>query len=182
MEKSTENENENEIVGSCLCGLIRFKIYHEESKAERDKIVDDKDFKFRSCFKSVAHCHCKMCRKFHGAAFSTFAEVEVKDFHLEKESLEYLSKYESASNNTVRGFCKVCGSSLTFESSYNRNDGTLEVALGCIDHFASIFSSKSAEAAKIPKADCHIYTDFKGAFYEIGDDDKLPQYSEYRDI
>ena len=177
MEKSTENRNET--VGSCLCGLVRFKIYREESKAERDKIVDDKDFKFRSCFKSVAHCHCTMCRKFHGAAFSTFAEVEVKDFHLEKDSLEYLSKYESASNNTVRGFCKVCGSSLTFESSYNRNDGTLEVALGCIDKFASICSS---QAEKIPKADCHIYTSFKATFYEIGGDDKLPQYSEYRDI
>ncbi|MDJ0778042.1 MAG: GFA family protein [Gammaproteobacteria bacterium] len=41
--------------GSCLCGEIRF---------EAD------GFRPRN-----GNCHCRMCRKFHGAAYSTFAEV-----------------------------------------------------------------------------------------------------------
>ena len=38
--------------GKCLCGAVRFRM------------------RFPS--KWVAHCHCTMCRRAHGAAFVTF--------------------------------------------------------------------------------------------------------------
>ena len=44
-----------QLKGQCLCGSIQYEIDKVEPK--------------------MAHCHCSMCRKFHGAAFSTFAEV-----------------------------------------------------------------------------------------------------------
>ncbi len=28
----------------------------------------------------MAHCHCSMCRKFHGAAFSTYGEAKIENF------------------------------------------------------------------------------------------------------
>ncbi len=41
--------------GSCLCGVVRFEV---------DEFLPQ-----------VAHCHCSMCRKFHGAAYATIAGV-----------------------------------------------------------------------------------------------------------
>ncbi|HCA63195.1 MAG TPA: GFA family protein, partial [Pseudomonas sp.] len=41
--------------GSCLCGVVRYRI---------DAPID-----------ALTHCHCKMCRKAHGAAFATYASV-----------------------------------------------------------------------------------------------------------
>jgi hypothetical protein len=48
--------------GSCLCGNVRYEV----TGAVHD----------------VHHCHCSMCRKSHGAAFSTFARLTTGDFHL----------------------------------------------------------------------------------------------------
>ena len=37
--------------GECLCGAIKYEVGAIVSK--------------------MAHCHCTMCRKFHGSAYST---------------------------------------------------------------------------------------------------------------
>ncbi len=50
----------------------------------------------------MAHCYCAMCRKFHGAALSTFAEVKTDNYSSlkDKDSLvDYM-----ASNGTGRQF------------------------------------------------------------------------------
>ena len=41
--------------GSCLCGAVSFEAEQFDEQ--------------------VAHCHCSMCRKFHGAEFATIAGV-----------------------------------------------------------------------------------------------------------
>ena len=46
---------DNAILGGCLCGSIRYEIM--------------------AALKDAEHCHCSMCRKAHGAAFSTNAVV-----------------------------------------------------------------------------------------------------------
>jgi len=46
--------------GQCLCGEIRYEVCKIE--------------------KQMAHCHCSMCRKFHGAAFATYGEAKVENF------------------------------------------------------------------------------------------------------
>ncbi|WP_440875823.1 GFA family protein [Thalassotalea sp. PLHSN55] len=96
---------------SCLCAKIGFSVKQFQT--------------------NIAHCHCIMCQKFHGAAFSTFAEVNNSDLTWLRGQ-EYLSQYR-AENDTVRQFCSCCGASLTFESSYNRQDNTIEVALAVFD-------------------------------------------------
>jgi hypothetical protein len=130
--------------GSCLCGKVSFTV---------DKILP-----------SIGHCHCIMCQKFHGAAFSTFAEVKLDDLHwLTGE--DKLQVYQ-AENDTVRKFCQVCGSSLIFESKYNRQAKTLEIALASFDSFPHV------------TPDAHIYTQTKVNWLILNDN--ITQYLAYR--
>lgn len=96
--------------GSCLCGLVRFEVDAFLPKA--------------------AHCHCSMCRKFHGAAFATFASVSRNHFRW-TDGQESLKRY-TAHNGTVRSFCQNCGSSVSFFSP-NSPDHIIEIALGLFD-------------------------------------------------
>ena len=48
------------IQGGCLCGGMRYEI---------DGPLTE-----------VGNCHCSMCRRFHGAAFSTYAKVNAEHF------------------------------------------------------------------------------------------------------
>jgi hypothetical protein len=134
--------------GSCLCGKITFS-------------VDD-------ILPTVGHCHCNMCQKFHGAAFSTF--VEVKRHQLTWLSGEKLLTAYQADNETVRQFCQCCGSSLTFESKYNREYNTLELALAVFDYFSH---------QENIQPDAHIYMASKVNWITINDD--LPKYINYRE-
>ena len=119
--------------GQCLCGQVTF---------EADS--------FKT---AMAHCHCSMCRKFHGAAFSTFGAVLKRSFRwLSGEEL--VAQY-IAPNQTTRLFCSNCGSSLAFQSA--DDDDHLEIALATLD------SSKGLEP------DAHIYLESKVAWFEPND-------------
>jgi hypothetical protein len=48
--------------GSCLCGAVAFEV--------------------DSFLESAAHCHCSMCRKFHGAEYATYVSVSRESFRL----------------------------------------------------------------------------------------------------
>jgi len=129
---------------SCLCKQITFEVE-----------------KFQG---PIGHCHCKMCQKFHGAAFSTFAEAKRTDLHW--LSGEELLKDYGADNESVRTFCASCGSSLLFESIHNRREGTIEIALAAFDSLENLY------------VDAHIYTESKAEWFDINDN--LPQYCQYR--
>ncbi len=129
--------------GQCLCGIIKYEV---------DKIKDQ-----------MGHCHCSMCRKFHGAAFSTLGEADVKDFRWvagEDQLKSYVAK-----NDSVRQFCQSCGSSMTFAAS-GEDNGLIEFALGTLDSDIDIFP------------DAHIYITSKANWVEIKDD--LPQHKKAR--
>ena len=129
--------------GQCLCGAIRSRIADIQA--------------------SMAHCHCSMCRKFHGAAFATVAEVRTEDFQW-IQGADELSAFRSE-NGTVRSFCRHCGSSLVFESS--RADGSvIEIAMGTLD-------------TPVPRQpDAHIFVTNAENWHTICDD--LPQYAAGR--
>ena len=129
--------------GQCLCGSIKYEV--DVIKAE------------------IGHCHCSMCRKFSGAAFSTFGETDVKDFRW-IEAQDQLKSYK-ASNGSVRQFCQNCGSSMTFASSEGVSD-LIEFSLGTLDSSLDI------------TPDAHIYTDSKANWVELCDN--LPQYKKGR--
>lgn len=130
--------------GQCLCGGICYEATEFEP--------------------AMAHCHCSMCRKFHGAAFATYGSVKRVNFRwVQGEAL--LAAY-TAPNGTVRQFCRVCGSSLTFASPLADGDD-VEIALGTLD-----------TPLTTQKPDAHIYVAYK-ADWSIPCDG-LPQYPEGR--
>ena len=77
--------------GSCCCGRVRFRL--------------------QGPFGSFTHCHCTDCRKSHGAAFASYLGVPGARFTF-LSGREEVGDYTTASG-TRRGFCRLCGSSLT---------------------------------------------------------------------
>lgn len=125
--------------GSCLCGAIHYEI----------KVLGD----------HIVHCHCSMCRKFHGTGFATLAEVPIEYFQWLKGQ-EYLNTY-TAPNGTQRSFCRQCGSSLTLYVPH-LDAINIEVAIGTLDTLLD----------KMP--DCHIFVESKADW--VGLCDELPQF------
>ncbi len=93
--------------GGCLCGAVRYR-------ATQDPLW-------------VMHCHCGMCRKMSGAAFSTGAGFAPETFAWTKGAP---TRYRSSAKAT-RGFCSRCGSKLTWESL--ERSGVFSVSLGSLD-------------------------------------------------
>lgn len=129
--------------GSCLCGVVKFEI---------DKFLPQ-----------AAHCHCSMCRKFHGAAFATLAGVFRSNFRW--IAGEDALKGYTAENGTTRTFCRHCGSSLTF-SSPGGPEEEIEIALGAMD----------GDVPVVPSA--HIFVGSAANWTVLGDE--LPLYEERR--
>lgn len=130
--------------GQCLCGAVAYDVKKLEP--------------------AMGHCHCSMCRKFHGAAFATFGEAKAENFCWTRGE-ELLSEY-TADNGTKRRFCSVCGSSMTFAPANDTGD-IIEFALGTF------------ETDPVVRPDVHIYTDYKALWYDIADN--LPRYKSGRD-
>ena len=97
-------------IGSCLCGKISFEV--------------------KQFLPEAAHCHCTMCRKFHGAAYATYSGVKREHFRW-LSGQDQLSEYR-AENGSLRSFCRHCGSSLLFHSPKG-DAGVVEIALATID-------------------------------------------------
>lgn len=130
--------------GSCLCGQVRLE-------------VDE----FLPC---TGHCHCSMCRKFHGAAYATIAEARQDQFRWTAGA--DLIKGFTAPNGTTRSFCSHCGSSLTFASP-EADPHLVEIALACFDD----------EVPVTP--DAHIYVASGVSWAKPTDN--LPQFEAGRD-
>jgi hypothetical protein len=129
--------------GSCLCGAVRFEV---------DEFLP-----------RTAHCHCSMCRKFHGAAYATIAGVSRADFRW-VEGEDALKEYK-AGNGTTRTFCRHCGSSLAF-SSPRAPEEVVEIALGTVDGDVPVEPS------------AHIFVGSAANWTVMSDE--LPQYKEAR--
>ena len=84
--------------GSCLCGAVRY----ETSLA----------------LEGIDHCHCSMCRRSHGAAFSTYGRVPKQALRI-ATGAERVRDFHS-SDAVTRSFCQECGSNLFFHLESNR--------------------------------------------------------------
>ncbi len=125
--------------GSCLCGGVRF---------EADAI------------ELLSNCHCSMCRKVHGAAYGTFANVYKTGFRwVSGEDL--VQSYQSSKHNT-RPFCRVCGSNLP---KARHDDETWVIPAGLLDDDPGV------------RPCLHMFTGSKAPWHEIDDD--LPSFDTY---
>jgi hypothetical protein len=126
--------------GSCLCGKIKYSVL--------------KPIKF------VAHDHCSICRRVHGAAFVTWCGVksEKEQFQL-IEGREILRSYKSTPS-AERQFCGNCGTQLFFRSA----NWPGEI------HFTR--ASIKDDMEELPKA--HVYFSDRASWFECHDE--LPKY------
>lgn len=126
------------IKGGCLCGRVRYEIAGPLLDAD--------------------HCHCTMCRRQHGAAFSTYADFNPDDFKWTSGE-EHIKNYE-----TITGdgwcFCSECGSSL----AGTENGKITTVTLGTVEGDPGL------------KPESHIFVGSKAEWYDINDD--LAQFEE----
>jgi hypothetical protein len=94
--------------GSCVCGSVAYEV-----TAELGPII---------------HCHCRTCRKTHGAAFSSLASVPRSAFRLTAGE-DRLGGFET-SPGKFRRFCSTCGSHVFAERAGGPN---VMLRLGCLD-------------------------------------------------
>lgn len=97
------------ILGGCLCGAVRFA-------AEPPSLF-------------CCHCHCAWCRRAHGAAFVTWFGVPAAAFSLVNG--DGALKWYRSSEQSERGFCRECGTTLFFRSALAQ--GEVHIALACAD-------------------------------------------------
>lgn len=127
--------------GSCLCGQVRYSISSAPLLLE--------------------NCHCSMCRKAHGSAYTTFAKVMKADFQFTAGSK--LVKHFQSSPEVQRSFCQNCGGKFTFEWALAQN--YLWIAAGTFDNDPGM------------KPEFHIFVSSKAEWFEIND--QLPQHEGY---
>jgi len=124
--------------GSCLCGNVTWEITAEPFQA--------------------FNCHCKLCRKAHGAAFGTYWFLQPDQFRWTSKT-DGIVQYRS-SHLLTRSFCGTCGSVVPYPSE--RRDIVVTLG-GCHDDGR--------------KSDCEIFVAHKAPWYDIASD--LPQHADY---
>ena len=90
--------------GGCQCGAVRFRIHGELGRA--------------------SICHCRMCQKAFGGFFGPLVSAP-------QDGVEWTRgepTYFQSSVNIDRGFCKRCGTPLTY-----RHPQGIEIAIGAFD-------------------------------------------------
>jgi hypothetical protein len=116
--------------GGCLCGAVRY-----EASGLSGPIV---------------HCHCRTCRKAHGAAFATTARVARRGFRW-THGAEAVRSYESSPGKR-RHFCAQCGSHMMAEW---QSEDEVILRLGTLD----------SDPGARPVA--HIWTEQKAPWYDL---------------
>jgi hypothetical protein len=77
------------LFGACSCGAVKF-----QAAADMRRLVN---------------CHCNMCRKINGSAFSTYAVIPYKALFVSGE--ESVAEYQ-VTDGARKHFCKKCGTPL----------------------------------------------------------------------
>lgn len=75
--------------------------------------------------KWVAHCHCSLCRRAHGAAFVTWVGMEADRCTIDDPHARLC--WFASSGEAERGFCTRCGATMLFRSQ--RWPGELHITL-----------------------------------------------------
>jgi hypothetical protein len=94
------------MTGGCQCGAVRYALQMTPQKTH--------------------YCHCRMCQRAVGNAFALLTGVA-------KGKLEFTRgapAYFNSSSLARRGFCRDCGTPLSFD--YNRSDW-IYVTVGSLD-------------------------------------------------
>jgi hypothetical protein len=125
------------LTGSCLCGGVKYEI---------DGAID-----------KITNCHCSLCRKMSGSAFSSGATIPARSFRFITGN-ELIKSWES-SPGYFREFCGRCGSPILKRKA--KDPETLRLRVGTLDSDPGLAPSR------------HLHVDSKAPWVEIKD--TLPQ-------
>ncbi len=129
--------DKSEYEGGCLCGAVR---YRSTAPPLRGVI-----------------CHCSMCRKHSGAPILAFV-------HFPRDSFRWLkdepTRYPS-SEFAERGFCSICGSTLSMHEDVLGD--RVQVTVGSLD-----------EPDRV-RMDDHVWTKEQILWFKV--DDRLPRFT-----
>lgn len=90
----------------CLCGRIRIEA--------------------RPPARRAGHCHCDNCRRANGAAFWTWVTYPRDQVRFVAGEGD-LQRYRHPGPGSVRGFCRHCGTTLTWEA--REPDGDIDLGM-----------------------------------------------------
>lgn len=121
------------ITGACLCKGVHFRA--------------------RPPTLFCAHCHCRFCRRAHGAVFVTWFGVPESAFEI--TAGQRMLRWYRSSQQSRRGFCTQCGTTLFFASE--ASPGEMHIALATAD----------GPIDRAPGA--HVFFDHHVAWFEPGD-------------
>jgi hypothetical protein len=95
------------LTGGCQCGRIRYAVLVDDDTADL--------------------CHCRMCQRATGGVFAAWKSVA-------REALTWTTiepeRFRSSAI-ACRGFCRMCGTPLTFE--YAQGSDEVDVSVGSFD-------------------------------------------------
>lgn len=123
--------------GQCYCGAVQYQL--------------------GGSLGPLVNCHCRYCRRAHGAAFATSALVRSAELRV-TAGQEHVREYSTTGGS--RFFCDRCGGRL-----FNRPASNPEITM-------LLVASLNDEPQGTPMM--HINVESKAPWYEILDD--LPQY------
>lgn len=126
------------LTGRCLCGVVRYELDAE--------------------IRALVNCHCRFCRRAHGAAFVTTTPVP-------SDTLRVVAGEEQIANHEGRFFCGRCATRL-----FNRADATPGTT-------ALVVTSLDDEPVIAPSV--HFNLESKAPWYEIRDD--APRFDAFPD-
>lgn len=120
--------------GSCLCETVKFEV--------------------RGPFQFLGHCHCRICRKSHGANHATQGLTAAPNLVI-VDGADSLKSFASSAHYE-RFFCQVCGSRL-FNAPKDRS--FYSVALNALDEDPDL------------RPNFHTYVRSKAPWVSFSDDD-----------
>ena len=97
--------------GGCQCGAVRYQLLEKPTGAHL--------------------CHCRMCQKQFGGFYAALAGVPKEKFKITRG---VVSNFRS-SDDVQRGFCKECGTPLTYDP-LTRN--SIFIAIATLDDYSKI--------------------------------------------
>ncbi len=105
-------DDNTSLTGGCLCGAVRYAITAEPMV--------------------VSHCHCRDCRRATGAPFITWITLPSDGFAFTSGKVAEFS----SSPAVRRGFCAVCGTTLSYRNIGHPEE--VDVAAASLDDPARV--------------------------------------------
>lgn len=106
----------HKINGNCNCGAISFEITTD-------------------AIKTIVNCHCNLCRKMNGAAFSTYVAVLDAEFKL-LQGVNNIRKHQ-VSTNAYKHFCSACGTPI-YNKNHNKYNGITIIHFGVLNNITEL--------------------------------------------